>query len=89
MTKFGILPRFAKMLALSNQPKVGSGRGENMLAYTIAIVSALSVREIFQLSINDGKNEEESKSRKSENRFIRDTLMKWQGSSQVNGLGEL
>ena len=95
MTNFGISPRFAKMLALSNQHVTSkNSSSKNMLPYVVALVSAFTVREMFVNPSNLGNQKElaeklDGASRKARNRLIRETMKKWQGSPNMRGLGEL
>lgn len=59
MAQFPIAPRYAKMLAL--------GRQHGCLPYVIAMVSALSVKELF-LAAGDAEDDEEARKR---DRWIR------------------
>lgn len=56
MANFPLAPRYAKMLAL--------GRQHGCLPYVIALVSALSVREVFMRS--DGDNGDDSEAQRTD-----------------------
>ena len=81
MAKFPVAPRYAKMLCLTHQG--------DCLEFVIALVSALTVREIFVNDINttqDSADKEETKKRRQK---ITQLRRKWAGEGEGQKLGDL
>ena len=76
MAKFPVSPRYAKMLCLGHQ--------ENCMEYVIAIVSALTVKEIFA-DDNDG---EAGQITKEDRRKISRLRRTWAGQGDAQKLGD-
>ena len=70
MTQFPVAPRFSKMLSLANQ--------HQLMPYVVALVSALSVPQLFVESSGDGE-EGENESKKTKNDKAREARLKWTG----------
>lgn len=76
MAKFPVSPRYAKMLCLGHQ--------ENCMEYVIAIVSALTVKEIFA----DDNDKEAGQMSKEERRKISRLRRTWAGQGDAQKLGD-
>ena len=76
MAKFPVSPRYAKMLCLGHQ--------ENCMEYVIAIVSALTVKEIFA----DDNDKEAGQVTKEERRKISRLRRSWAGQGDAQKLGD-
>ena len=76
MAKFPVSPRYSKMLCLGHQ--------ENCMEYVIAIVSALTVKEIFA----DDSNREAGEISKEERRKISRLRRTWAGQGDAQKLGD-
>ena len=76
MAKFPVSPRYAKMLCLGHQ--------ENCMEYVIAIVSALTVKEIFA----DDNDREAGQVSKEERRKISRLRRTWAGQGDAQKLGD-
>lgn len=83
MASFPVAPRYAKMLAL--------GKQQDCLSYIIAVVAAMTVREIFEDLERPAGSEGESESQKLTQRRARLTQMKrlWAGQGGALLLGDL
>ncbi|XP_022051791.2 probable ATP-dependent RNA helicase DHX37 [Acanthochromis polyacanthus] len=81
MASFPVTPRYAKMLALGQQ--------QDCLPYVIAVVAAMTVREIFEDLDRPARSEEESS--KLTQRRARMTQMRrlWAGQGAALQLGDL
>uniref|UniRef100_A0AAQ5XGW0 Activating signal cointegrator 1 complex subunit 3 n=1 Tax=Amphiprion ocellaris TaxID=80972 RepID=A0AAQ5XGW0_AMPOC len=81
MASFPVTPRYAKMLAL--------GKQQDCLPYVIAVVAAMTVREIFEDLDRPARSEEEST--KLTQRRARMTQMRrlWAGQGAALQLGDL
>ncbi|NXK32609.1 DHX37 helicase, partial [Piprites chloris] len=81
MATFPVAPRYAKMLALSRQ--------HDCLPYTITIVSAMTVRELFEEFDRPAVSEEETAQLKGKRvRFLQMQKI-WAGQGQMQKLGDL
>ena len=76
MAKFPVSPRYAKMLCLGHQ--------ENCMEYVIAIVSALTVKEIFA----DDNDKETTQVTKEDRRKISRLRRTWAGQGDAQKLGD-
>ena len=76
MAKFPVSPRYAKMLCLGHQ--------EKCMEYVIAIVSALTVKEIFA----DDNDREAGQITKEERRKISRLRRSWAGQGDAQKLGD-
>lgn len=76
MAKFPVSPRYAKMLCLGHQ--------ENCMEYVIAIISALTVKEIFA----DDNNREAGQITKEDRRKISRLRRTWAGQGDAQKLGD-
>ena len=77
MAKFPVSPRYAKMLCLGQQ--------ESCMEYVIAIVSALTVKEIF---VDDKKESKSGQISKEERRRISMLRRSWAGRGESQKLGD-
>lgn len=76
---FPVAPRFGKMLALSHQ--------HELLPYTVCLVAALSVQEVFQESLNES-NPDEAESCSRKNAKLIEKRLKWAGQGNSLALGD-
>lgn len=76
MAKFPVSPRYAKMLCLGHQ--------ENCMEYVIAVVSALTVKEIFA----DENDRETGQITKEDRRKISRLRRTWAGQGDAQKLGD-
>ncbi|XP_063171368.1 probable ATP-dependent RNA helicase DHX37 [Candoia aspera] len=81
MSSFPVAPRYAKMLALSEQ--------HNCLPYTIALVSALTVREFFEEFNRPAMSEEEQENLKGKRARVMQMQRIWAGQGPAQKLGDL
>ncbi|XP_070618215.1 probable ATP-dependent RNA helicase DHX37 isoform X2 [Erythrolamprus reginae] len=81
MASFPVAPRYAKMLALSQQ--------HHCLPYTIALVSALTVRELFEEFNRPALNEEEQENLKGKRARVAHMQRIWAGQGPSQKLGDL
>ncbi|XP_025031932.1 probable ATP-dependent RNA helicase DHX37 [Python bivittatus] len=81
MASFPVAPRYAKMLALSKQ--------HNCMPYTIALVSALTVREFFEEFNRPAVSEEEQKNLKGKRARMVQMQRVWAGPGPSRKLGDL
>ncbi|NXS38396.1 DHX37 helicase, partial [Pomatostomus ruficeps] len=81
MATFPVAPRYAKMLALSRQ--------HNCLPYTITIVSAMTVRELFEELDRPAVSEEEAAQLKGKRARFLQMQKVWAGQGPMQKLGDL
>ncbi|NWV00927.1 DHX37 helicase, partial [Upupa epops] len=81
MATFPVAPRYAKMLALSRQ--------HDCLPYTITIVSAMTVRELFEEFDRPAVSEEETAKLKGKKGKLLQMQRIWAGQGQMQKLGDL
>ncbi|NWX85567.1 DHX37 helicase, partial [Nothoprocta pentlandii] len=81
MATFPVAPRYAKMLALSRQ--------HDCLPYTITIVSAMTVRELFEEYDRPAVSEEETAKLKGKKARLLQMQKIWAGQGQLQKLGDL
>ncbi|KFO03858.1 putative ATP-dependent RNA helicase DHX37, partial [Balearica regulorum gibbericeps] len=81
MATFPVAPRYAKMLALSRQ--------HNCLPYTITIVSAMTVRELFEEFDSPAVSEEETAKLKGRKARLLQMQRIWAGQGPMQKLGDL
>uniref|UniRef100_A0A670ZV63 RNA helicase n=1 Tax=Pseudonaja textilis TaxID=8673 RepID=A0A670ZV63_PSETE len=81
MASFPVAPRYAKMLALSQQ--------HHCLPYTIALVSALTVRELFEEFNRPALNEEDHENLKGKRARMAQMQRIWAGQGPSQKLGDL
>ncbi|XP_030316304.1 probable ATP-dependent RNA helicase DHX37 [Calypte anna] len=81
MATFPVAPRYAKMLALSRQ--------HDCLPYTITIVSAMTVRELFEECDRPAVSEEETVKLKEKKAKLLQMQRIWAGQGQMKKLGDL
>ncbi|XP_074777587.1 putative ATP-dependent RNA helicase DHX37 isoform X2 [Athene noctua] len=81
MATFPVAPRYAKMLALSRQ--------HDCLPYTITIVSAMTVRELFEEFDRPAVSEEETAKLKGKKSRLLQMQKIWAGQGPMQMLGDL
>ncbi|NXI45676.1 DHX37 helicase, partial [Galbula dea] len=81
MATFPVAPRYAKMLALSRQ--------HDCLPYTITIVSAMTVRELFEEFDRPAVSEEEAVKLKGKKGRLLQMQKIWAGQGPMQKLGDL
>lgn len=81
MATFPVAPRYAKMLALSRQ--------HDCLPYTITIVSAMTVRELFEEFDRPAASEEETVKLKGKKGRLVQMQRIWAGQGSLQKLGDL
>ncbi|XP_063029264.1 probable ATP-dependent RNA helicase DHX37 isoform X2 [Melospiza melodia melodia] len=81
MATFPVAPRYAKMLALSRQ--------QQCLPYTITIVSAMTVRELFEELDRPAGGEEEAAQLKARRARFLQMQKVWAGQGPMQKLGDL
>ncbi|NXS89666.1 DHX37 helicase, partial [Erpornis zantholeuca] len=81
MATFPVAPRYAKMLALSRQ--------HNCLPYSITIVSAMTVRELFEEFDRPAVSEEEAAQLKGKRARFLQMQKVWAGQGPMQKLGDL
>ncbi|KAF4798831.1 DEAH-box helicase 37 [Turdus rufiventris] len=81
MATFPVAPRYAKMLALSRQ--------HDCLPYTITIVSAMTVRELFEELDRPAVSEEEAAQLKGKRARFSQMQKVWAGQGPMQKLGDL
>uniref|UniRef100_A0A8C9N8D9 RNA helicase n=1 Tax=Serinus canaria TaxID=9135 RepID=A0A8C9N8D9_SERCA len=81
MATFPVAPRYAKMLALSRQ--------HQCLPYTITIVSAMTVRELFEELDRPAGSEEEAAQLKGRRARFLQMQKVWAGQGPMQKLGDL
>uniref|UniRef100_A0A672UW34 Activating signal cointegrator 1 complex subunit 3 n=1 Tax=Strigops habroptila TaxID=2489341 RepID=A0A672UW34_STRHB len=81
MATFPVAPRYAKMLALSRQ--------HDCLPYTITIVSAMTVRELFEELDRPAVSEEETAELKGKKARFLQIQRIWAGQGSMQKLGDL
>uniref|UniRef100_A0A8D0HC67 DEAH-box helicase 37 n=1 Tax=Sphenodon punctatus TaxID=8508 RepID=A0A8D0HC67_SPHPU len=81
MASFPVAPRYAKMLALSKQ--------HACLPYVITIVSAMTVRELFEEFERPAVNEEEQEELKGKKARLIQMRRLWAGQGSFQKLGDL
>ncbi|XP_025914459.1 probable ATP-dependent RNA helicase DHX37 isoform X2 [Apteryx rowi] len=81
MATFPVAPRYAKMLALSRQ--------HDCLPYTITIVSAMTVRELFEEYDRPAVSEEETAKLKGKKARLLQMQRIWAGQGLLQKLGDL
>ncbi|NWS67115.1 DHX37 helicase, partial [Crotophaga sulcirostris] len=81
MATFPVAPRYAKMLALSRQ--------HDCLPYTITIVSAMTVRELFEEFDRPALSEEETVKLKEKKARLLQMQKIWAGQGPMQKLGDL
>ncbi|NXG46568.1 DHX37 helicase, partial [Psilopogon haemacephalus] len=81
MATFPVAPRYAKMLALSRQ--------QDCLPYTITIVSAMTVRELFEEFDRPAVSEEETVKLKGKKARLLQMQKIWAGQGPMQKLGDL
>ncbi|XP_062487606.1 probable ATP-dependent RNA helicase DHX37 [Pezoporus occidentalis] len=81
MATFPVAPRYAKMLALSRQ--------QDCLPYTITIVSAMTVRELFEELDRPAVSEEEAAKLKGKKARFLQMQRIWAGQGPMQKLGDL
>ncbi|KAF2973595.1 hypothetical protein EK904_003312 [Melospiza melodia maxima] len=81
MATFPVAPRYAKMLALSRQ--------QQCLPYTITIVSAMTVRELFEELDRPAGSEEEAAQLKARRARFLQMQKVWAGQGPMQKLGDL
>uniref|UniRef100_A0A8D2P7R4 Activating signal cointegrator 1 complex subunit 3 n=1 Tax=Zosterops lateralis melanops TaxID=1220523 RepID=A0A8D2P7R4_ZOSLA len=81
MATFPVAPRYAKMLALSRQ--------HDCLPYTITIVSAMTVRELFEEFDRPAVSEEEAAQLKGKRARFLQMQKVWAGQGPMQKLGDL
>uniref|UniRef100_A0A8V5GN98 Activating signal cointegrator 1 complex subunit 3 n=1 Tax=Melopsittacus undulatus TaxID=13146 RepID=A0A8V5GN98_MELUD len=81
MATFPVAPRYAKMLALSRQ--------HDCLPYTITIVSAMTVRELFEELDRPAVSEEEAAELKGKKARFLQMQRIWAGQGPMQKLGDL
>ncbi|NXX92661.1 DHX37 helicase, partial [Centropus bengalensis] len=81
MATFPVTPRYAKMLALSRQ--------HDCLPYTITIVSAMTVRELFEELDRPAVSEEETAKLKGKKARLVQMQRIWAGQGLMQKLGDL
>ncbi|KFP56201.1 putative ATP-dependent RNA helicase DHX37, partial [Cariama cristata] len=81
MATFPVAPRYAKMLALSRQ--------HDCLPYTITIVSAMTVRELFEEFDSPAVSEEETAKLKGRKARLLQMQRIWAGQGPMQKLGDL
>ncbi|NXK54391.1 DHX37 helicase, partial [Chauna torquata] len=81
MATFPVAPRYAKMLALSRQ--------HDCLPYTITIVSAMTVRELFEEFDRPAVSEEETAKLKGKKARLLQMQRIWSGQGPLQKLGDL
>ncbi|KAJ7400760.1 putative ATP-dependent RNA helicase DHX37 [Pitangus sulphuratus] len=81
MATFPVAPRYAKMLALSRQ--------HDCLPYTITIVSAMTVRELFEEFDRPAASEEETAQLKGKRARFLQMQKIWAGQGPMQKLGDL
>lgn len=77
---FPVAPRFGKMLALSHQ--------HELLQYTVCLVAALSVQEVFQESLNESNPDECDVNKTKKNAKLIQKRLKWAGLGNSLSLGD-
>lgn len=78
---FPVAPRFGKMLALSHQ--------HDLLPYTVCLVAALSVQEVFQESLNESNPDDvEGESKSKRNAKLVQKRLNWAGAGNSLALGD-
>lgn len=77
---FPVAPRFGKMLALSHQ--------HDLLPYTVCLVAALSVQEVFQENANESNPDDEGESKAKKNAKLIEKRLKWAGQGHSLQLGD-
>lgn len=79
---FPVAPRFGKMLALSHQ--------HELLPYTVCLVAALSVQEVFQESLNESNPDEveDGTAVGKRNAKLIEKRLKWAGQGNSLALGD-
>ncbi|NXK19170.1 DHX37 helicase, partial [Arenaria interpres] len=81
MATFPVAPRYGKMLALSRQ--------HDCLPYTITIVSAMTVRELFEEFDRPAVSEEETAKLKGKKAKLLQMQKLWAGQGPMQKLGDL
>ncbi|NXX47164.1 DHX37 helicase, partial [Tricholaema leucomelas] len=81
MATFPVAPRYAKMLALSRQ--------QNCLPYIITIVSAMTVRELFEEFDRPAVSDEEAAKLKGKKGRLLQMQKIWAGQGPMQKLGDL
>ncbi|XP_044296662.1 probable ATP-dependent RNA helicase DHX37 [Varanus komodoensis] len=81
MASFPVAPRYAKMLALSRQ--------HDCLPYVVTLVSALTVRELFEEFNRPGVSEEEQEKLKGKRARVVQMQRIWAGQGPSQKLGDL
>ncbi|XP_069727447.1 probable ATP-dependent RNA helicase DHX37 [Phaenicophaeus curvirostris] len=81
MATFPVAPRYAKMLALSRQ--------QDCLPYTVTIVSAMTVRELFEEFDRPAVSEEETAKLKGKKARLLQMQKIWAGQGPMQKLGDL
>ena len=81
MAKFPIAPRYSKMLCVANQ--------EDCLEFAIAVVSALTVRELFVDNISAVEDPGEREELKKKRQKITQLRRTWAGQGEARKLGDL
>ena len=81
MAKFPIAPRYSKMLCVANQ--------EDCLEFAIAVVSALTVRELFVDNISAVEDPGEREELKKKRQKITQLRRTWAGQGEARQLGDL
>ncbi|KFV76813.1 putative ATP-dependent RNA helicase DHX37, partial [Struthio camelus australis] len=81
MATFPVAPRYAKMLALSRQ--------HDCLPYTVTIVSAMTVRELFEEFDRPAVSEEETAKLKGKKGKLLQMQRIWAGQGLMQKLGDL
>ncbi|XP_034954126.1 probable ATP-dependent RNA helicase DHX37 [Zootoca vivipara] len=81
MAAFPVAPRYAKMLALSKQ--------QDCLPYVITLVSALTVRELFEEFNRPATSEEEQETLKGKRARVVQMQRIWAGQGPSQKLGDL
>ncbi|NWW90646.1 DHX37 helicase, partial [Rhynochetos jubatus] len=81
MATFPVAPRYAKMLALSRQ--------HDCLPYAVTIVSAMTVRELFEEFDRPAVSEEETAKLRGKRARLLQMQKLWAGQGQMQKLGDL
>uniref|UniRef100_A0A8C3T3F3 DEAH-box helicase 37 n=1 Tax=Chelydra serpentina TaxID=8475 RepID=A0A8C3T3F3_CHESE len=81
MASFPVAPRYAKMLALSKQ--------HDCLPYAVTIVSAMTVRELFEEFERPAVSEEETETLKGKKARVLQMRRIWAGQGPFQKLGDL
>ncbi|NXU58755.1 DHX37 helicase, partial [Turnix velox] len=81
MATFPVAPRYGKMLALSRQ--------QDCLPYTITIVSAVTVRELFEEFNRPAVSEEDAAKLKGKKARLLQMQKIWAGQGEMKKLGDL